>query len=41
LIRIGTRASALAEWIAARVGRKTELVRITTAGDRGADVEAV
>ena len=39
MIRIGTRGSALAlaqaRWIAERVGGDTELVPITTAGDRG------
>jgi hydroxymethylbilane synthase len=41
LIRIGTRGSALAlaqaAWVAARLPGETELVKITTAGDRGAD----
>jgi hydroxymethylbilane synthase len=40
LIRIGTRGSALAlaqaQSVAARIGEQTELVTITTAGDRGA-----
>ena len=40
MIRIGTRASALAlaqaQWVAERLGGDTELVRITTSGDRGA-----
>jgi hydroxymethylbilane synthase len=39
LIRVGTRASALAlaqaEWVAERLVEETELVRVTTAGDRG------
>jgi hydroxymethylbilane synthase len=39
LIRIGTRGSALAlaqaSWVADRIGDDTELVTITTAGDRG------
>ena len=43
LIRIGTRASALAlaqaEWVAKRLQSDTELVPITTAGDRGAAVQ--
>jgi hydroxymethylbilane synthase len=38
LIRIGTRASALAlaqaRWVAERIGEETELITITTAGDR-------
>jgi hydroxymethylbilane synthase len=42
LIRIGTRGSALAlaqaSWVASRLGGETELVKITTAGDRGAAV---
>jgi hydroxymethylbilane synthase len=41
LIRIGTRGSALAlaqaAWVAERLPGETELVTITTAGDRGAD----
>jgi hydroxymethylbilane synthase len=41
LIRIGTRGSALAlaqaTWVAERLGGTTELVTITTSGDRGAD----
>jgi hydroxymethylbilane synthase len=41
LIRIGTRSSALAlaqaRWVAERVGDDTELVEITTSGDRGTD----
>jgi hydroxymethylbilane synthase len=41
LIRVGTRASALAlaqaEWVAERLGDQAELVRVTTAGDRGAE----
>src|SRR2546421_6893610 len=41
-MRIGTRGSRLAlaqaTWVAERVGRDTELVRITTSGDRGAAV---
>ena len=41
-MRIGTRGSQLAlaqaTWVAERVGRDTELVRITTSGDRGAAV---
>jgi hydroxymethylbilane synthase len=40
LIRIGTRGSALAmaqaTWVAERIADQTELVTITTAGDRGA-----
>ena len=40
MIRIGTRGSALAlaqaAWVAARLPGETELVKITTAGDRGA-----
>jgi hydroxymethylbilane synthase len=43
LIRIGTRGSALAlaqaRWVAGRIDDETELVTITTAGDRGADAE--
>ncbi len=43
MIRVGTRASALAlaqaEWVAARLGVDAELVRITTAGDRGVPAE--
>jgi hydroxymethylbilane synthase len=43
LIRVGTRASALAlaqaEPVAARLGSEAELVKITTAGDRGAAVQ--
>jgi hydroxymethylbilane synthase len=43
LIRIGTRGSALAlaqaRLVAERIEGGTELVRITTAGDRGADLE--
>lgn len=43
MIRVGTRASALAlaqaQWVAARLGSDAELVRITTAGDRGAPAE--
>jgi hydroxymethylbilane synthase len=39
LIRIGTRGSALAmaqaRWVAERLGEATELVAVTTAGDRG------
>jgi len=39
LIRIGTRGSALAvaqaRWVAERLGQATELVAVTTAGDRG------
>jgi hydroxymethylbilane synthase len=39
LIRVGTRASALAlaqaVWVAQRLGEDTQLVRVTTAGDRG------
>jgi hydroxymethylbilane synthase len=39
LIRLGTRASALAlaqaEWVAKRLGDEAELVKVTTAGDRG------
>jgi hydroxymethylbilane synthase len=42
LIRIGTRGSALAlaqaRWVAARIDEATELVTVTTAGDRGADL---
>jgi hydroxymethylbilane synthase len=41
LIRIGTRGSALAlaqaRWVAERLGEETELVSITTSGDRGAE----
>ena len=41
-MRIGTRGSALAlaqaAWVAERLGDGSELVTITTAGDRGADV---
>jgi hydroxymethylbilane synthase len=41
LTRIGTRASALAlaqaSWVAERLGGDCELVKITTAGDRGAE----
>ena len=43
MIRIGTRGSALAlaqaRWVADRIEGETELVTITTAGDRGAAVE--
>ena len=43
MIRIGTRGSALAlaqaAWVARRLPGDTELVRITTAGDRGADLD--
>ena len=43
MIRIGTRASALAlaqaSWVAERLGDQVELVKVTTAGDRGAPVE--
>ncbi len=39
MIRIGTRGSALAlaqaQWVADRIGAEHELVKITTAGDRG------
>jgi hydroxymethylbilane synthase len=42
-MRIGTRGSALAlvqaEWVAARLGRPVEIVKITTLGDRGAAVQ--
>jgi hydroxymethylbilane synthase len=42
LIRIGTRGSALAlaqaQWVAERIADETELVAITTAGDRGASL---
>jgi hydroxymethylbilane synthase len=42
LIRIGTRGSALAlaqaRWVADRLDGETELVTVTTAGDRGEDV---
>ena len=42
MIRIGTRGSALAlaqaAWVAERLPGETELVRITTAGDRGAEL---
>jgi hydroxymethylbilane synthase len=42
LIRVGTRGSALAlaqaRWVAARLGEETELVTITTSGDRAAAV---
>jgi hydroxymethylbilane synthase len=42
-MRLGTRASALAlaqaAWVAERLGSDTELVRITTAGDRGEQAE--
>jgi hydroxymethylbilane synthase len=41
LIRVGTRGSALAlaqaRWVAERLDEQTELVTITTAGDRGED----
>ena len=41
MIRVGTRASALAlaqaEWVAERLGGEAELVKVTTAGDRGAE----
>ncbi len=41
MIRVGTRGSRLAlaqaEWVAARIPGRTEIVTITTAGDRGAD----
>jgi hydroxymethylbilane synthase len=41
LIRIGTRGSALAvaqaRWVADRLGADTELVEVTTAGDRSSD----
>jgi hydroxymethylbilane synthase len=41
LIRIGTRGSALAlaqaEWVASRIRDPTQLVKITTRGDRGRD----
>jgi hydroxymethylbilane synthase len=41
LIRIGTRGSALAlaqaRWVAERIGAKTELVKVTTSGDRSED----
>ena len=40
MIRLGTRGSALAlaqaSWVAQRLDGETELVRITTSGDRGA-----
>jgi hydroxymethylbilane synthase len=43
LIRIGTRASALAlaqaSWVAERLGDEVALVKVTTAGDRGAPAE--
>jgi hydroxymethylbilane synthase len=43
LIRIGTRGSALAlaqaRWVAERIDEQSELVTITTAGDRGADAD--
>ena len=43
MIRIGTRGSALAlaqaRWVAERIAGQTELVTITTAGDRGAAKE--
>ena len=43
MIRIGTRGSALAlaqaAWVARRLPGDTELVKITTAGDRGADLD--
>ncbi len=43
MIRIGTRGSALAlaqaRWVAERIDGETELVTITTAGDRGAEAE--
>ena len=42
MIRIGTRGSALAlaqaAWVAERLPGETELIEITTAGDRGADL---
>jgi hydroxymethylbilane synthase len=42
-MRIGTRGSALAltqaRWVAERIEAETELVTITTSGDRGADTE--
>lgn len=41
MIRVGTRGSALAraqaQWVADRLGTETEIVIISTAGDRGAD----
>ncbi|MDX6667104.1 MAG: hydroxymethylbilane synthase, partial [Solirubrobacteraceae bacterium] len=41
-MRIGTRGSALAlaqaHWVAERLGADAELVTITVAGDRGANV---
>jgi hydroxymethylbilane synthase len=43
LIRIGTRGSALAlaqaHWVAERIDDETELVTVTTAGDRGVDTQ--
>ena len=42
MIRVGTRGSALAlaqaHWVARRLGTEAELVTVTVAGDRGADV---
>jgi hydroxymethylbilane synthase len=42
LIRIGTRGSALAlaqaRWVAARISEETEIVPVSTSGDRGAPV---
>ena len=42
MIRIGTRGSALAlaqaRWVAERIAADTTLVKITTAGDRGANL---
>jgi hydroxymethylbilane synthase len=43
LIRVGTRGSALAlaqaHWVAERIDDETELVTVTTAGDRGVDTQ--
>ncbi|HUZ28505.1 MAG TPA: hydroxymethylbilane synthase [Solirubrobacteraceae bacterium] len=43
MIRIGTRGSALAlaqaHWVAERIDDETELVTVTTAGDRGVDTQ--
>ncbi len=40
MIRVGTRGSELAlvqaQWVADRIAEETEIVRVTTAGDRGA-----
>ncbi|HEV3130241.1 MAG TPA: hydroxymethylbilane synthase [Solirubrobacteraceae bacterium] len=43
MIRVGTRGSALAlaqaHWVAERIDDETELVTVTTAGDRGVDTQ--